>query len=253
MSWRTVHASAVGTSHVAQGLSCDDDCWSSVDTSPGRAPTLSIFVADGAGSAANGGAGARIAIETAARWVSQKIAESTLVLDEGAAFLCVDSIRHAIAASAEASGSTPRDYACTFLGLLSAGCETVAFQIGDGAMALDVGGGLEMPIIPMQGEYANMTHFVSDEDALDRLQVKIYSSGIQRAAVFSDGLQRLALNLNDNTPYQPFFAPFFKVLAAAGEDQEDELQAALQTFLNSEKVNERTDDDKSLVLAVWSE
>ncbi|MDY0748430.1 hypothetical protein SNE35_28280 [Paucibacter sp. R3-3] len=53
-----------------------------------------------------------------------------------------------------------------------------------------------------------------------------------------------------NTAHEPFFAPFFKVLAAAAATQEDELQSALVRFLGSPAVNERTDDDKTLALAV---
>jgi hypothetical protein len=34
------------------------------------------------------------------------------------------------------------------------------------------------------------------------------------------------------------------------EGKEDELTAALVDFLNSERVNERTDDDKTLALAL---
>jgi hypothetical protein len=62
-------------------------------------------------------------------------------------------------------------------------------------------------------------------------------------------LQRLALNLATNTPHEPFFEPFFKVLSIVGENKEDELTAALVDFLKSERVNERTDDDKTLALA----
>ena len=53
-----------------------------------------------------------------------------------------------------------------------------------------------------------------------------------------------------NTPHDPFFAPFYKVLSSVGEGKEDELTAALVDFLNSDRVNERTDDDKTLALAL---
>ena len=56
-----------------------------------------------------------------------------------------------------------------------------------------------------------------------------------------------------NTAHEPFFKPFFSILAKTTSDQEDQLEAALVGFLNSEAVNERTDDDKTLALAVLVE
>jgi hypothetical protein len=81
--------------------------------------------------------------------------------------------------------------------------------------------------------------------------VKIFSNRADKIAVFSDGLQRLALNMAANTAHDPFFTPFFTVLSAATAAQEELLQTELAQFLQSPAVNERTDDDKSLVLAYW--
>lgn len=39
-------------------------------------------------------------------------------------------------------------------------------QIGDGGVVVDFGHGLQLPLTPMVGEYANMTHFITDEDAV---------------------------------------------------------------------------------------
>jgi hypothetical protein len=102
----------------------------------------------------------------------------------------------------------------------------------------------------MSGEYANMTRFVTDDDAVTVLKSRVYQAPVTKVAAFSDGLQRLALNMLANTPYEPFFALFFKVLSSVGDGKEDELTAALVKFLNSEGVNERTDDDKTLALAL---
>jgi len=126
-------------------------------------------------------------------------------------------------------------------------------QIGDGGIVVDVGNGLDLPIVPMSGEYANMTHFITDEDAIDRLESRALSGPVIRAAAFSDGVQRLAIQMDTSTAHGPFFAPFFKVLASATDEQEGQLQDALMRFLNSDAVNERTDDDKTLALAILVE
>ena len=55
----------------------------------------------------------------------------------------------------------------------------------------------------------------------------------------------------DNSPHVPFFTPFFIGLAAATQEQLDLLPELLKQFLSSPAVNERTDDDKTLALALW--
>lgn len=253
MSWRVVCASEVGTSHTAIGAPCEDSCWAQVGATAGGVPFLSVFVSDGAGSASQGGEGAELAIQTAAAFVDEKLKSVEFSLNDEVATQCVLAIREAIYSRAEAEGLKARDFACTFLGVMSFKLGTLVLQIGDGGVVLDVGEGLHVPVVPMSGEYANMTHFVTDDDAVSVMVSKSYTGIAQRVAVFSDGLQRLALNMAENTPHEPFFATFFKVLAGAKLDQDDQLTNALVHFLSSPAVNERTDDDKTLALAVLAE
>ena len=250
VSWRAVAASTIGTSHVATGGICEDSCLAQVDISPDQPPLLSIFVADGAGSAARGGQGAELAIEASAAFVSSKLVSPGFAMHEEFAIECVIAIRNRIYAQAVKDGFKVRDYACTFLGVLSSAKGTLVMQIGDGGIVLDTGHGLNVAITPMSGEYANMTHFVTDEDAIQVLISKVFPNKASKVAVFTDGIQRLALNMASNTAHDPFFFPFFKVLASIPSEQEDQLQNALVNFLNSASVNERTDDDKTLVLAL---
>lgn len=249
MTWRLVNASEVGTSHVSVGRPCEDSSWASVDRTSAGVDVLSIFVADGAGSAAKGGEGAELAVQTAAAYMAEKLAQAKFGCSDEMAVEMVIGIRTQIQAAAEAANLTPRDFACTLLGVVSSKLGTLVLQIGDGGIVIDVGSGLEVPVVPMSGEYANMTHFVTDEDAVTKLVTRVYPTVASRVAAFSDGLQRLALNMGDNTAHAPFFTPFFNVLSKATPEQEDELHAALVRFLSSPSVNERTDDDKTLALA----
>ena len=232
------------------GEPCQDSCWAQVDIPTSGTATLSIFVSDGAGSAKRGGQGAELAIEAAASFLVEKLAQHEFALSDDFAVECVDAVRERIYAAAAQEGLTARDFACTFLGLISSKNGTLLFQIGDGGIAVDVGNGLEIPVVPMSGEYANMTNFVTDENAMGIMISKSFSEPAVRAAAFSDGIQRLAMNMVTNTPHEPFFTPKFNVLASVSEDQEDQVRNALEEFLSSAAVNERTDDDKTLALAV---
>jgi hypothetical protein len=250
VNWRTVNASEVGTSHLGTARPCEDSCWTAVDSTPAGLSVLSMFVADGAGSAAQGGAGAELAVQAAASFMAEKLKQAEFGLNDDFAVDCVTHVRSCMHARAETEGVAARDFACTFLGVVSSSIGTLVLQVGDGGIVLDVGNGLEVPVVPMSGEYANMTHFVTDENAISVLATKAYLGPASRVAVFSDGLQRLALNMATNTAHEPFFAPFFKVLASSTPEQEDALHGALVRFLSSPSVNERTDDDKTLALAV---
>lgn len=247
-----VGASEVGTSHVAVGRGCEDSCWAQVGVTVTDMPFLQLFVADGAGSASNGGEGAELAIQAAVEFIDKKLQLAEFALCDEFATQCVMAIREKVYARAESMGLKARDFACTLLGVLSCRLGTLALQIGDGGIVLDVGQGLEVPVVPMSGEYANMTHFLTDEDAINQLVTKTFPGIALRVAVFSDGLQRLALNMADNTAYEPFFSNFFRVLENSTSDQEDQLHGALVRFLQSSAVNDRTDDDKTLALAVLS-
>lgn len=142
----------------------------------------------------------------------------------------------------------PRELACTLLGAVIGPTQATYFQIGDGAIVSRRNGNLVPVFWPEAGEYANMTYFVTDAKATEHLRCEIQDA-TDEVALFTDGLQRLALVFATETAHEPFFEPMFKVLRASTDDQTDQLCAALERFLGSEAINERTDDDKTLILA----
>lgn len=251
MTWRLVYGSDTGTSHLSTQTPCQDRCVAGVDILNDGQPLLSIFVSDGAGSALRGGEGAELAIAAASAWLADRIRQGAFALNEALAVDIVLVIKERILAEAAAHSLTERDYACTFLGVLSMEKGTLIMQIGDGGVAVDYGEGLEVPLVPMTGEYANMTWFVTDEDAVNVLETHFIPARALKVAAFTDGIQRLALNLTDNTPHEPFFTPFFNVMASVSLPQAAMLPDLLVEFLGSPSVNERTDDDKTLALALW--
>lgn len=248
LSWRVAAACAAGTAHVEAGLPCQDRCVARVARTCAD-DVLGIFVADGAGSARLGGEGAEAAIAAADGFLTGMAAQSGQPLDAATSVALVAAVRDRLAALADARGCAPRDLACTFLGLLSTADRTLALQIGDGAIVVDTGDGLELAVAPMGGEYANTTCFVTDADAAERVAARAYAAPVLRAAAFSDGFQRLAIDMNTARPHAPLFTHLFGVLERR-EAGEAALQAALARFLDSPSVNQRTDDDKALALAL---
>lgn len=248
--WKIIRASATGTSHTDSNLPCQDDCYADVMRSADGLDFLVCLVSDGAGSAKEGGKGAELACITARSSIEAAIGNlRSAPLDESRVEEWIKDIRHAICEIADVHALTARDYACTLLGAVVSPNKAVFFQIGDGAIVASSGYARGVVFWPDSGPYANMTYFVTEEDALAHLHISITNTHIDEVALFSDGIQRLALSFEQRTPHIPFFEPMLNVLRKQKPLECEALDDQLARFLNSSQINERTDDDKTLVLA----
>jgi hypothetical protein len=68
---------------------------------------------------------------------------------------------------------------------------------------------------------------------------------MESVMLFTDGIQSLAMRLSDDTPFPPFFQNIYHYGCKSNASSD-----ALAAFLDSERVCERTDDDKTLIVAV---
>jgi hypothetical protein len=250
VSWRVIRAAVAGTSHLRDELPCQDCCAVASPTLSNGDPVLAIIVADGAGSARLAELGAQLACEIGQQCIAQWV-ETTLEPWPTPQRLIewFDAVRSALEQLALSQGSPLRDYACTLL-LAVVTPEAAGYgQIGDGGIVIDEGNGLELVFWPEAGEYANMTCFITDEDALERVRVLVRHTGPDELALFTDGIQRLALDFKSGAVHAPFFEPMLAVLRQRASEECAALETQLTAFLDSPKVNSRTDDDKTLVLA----
>ena len=120
--------------------------------------------------------------------------------------------------------------------------------VADGAVVGADGDGKVFAITrPTSGEYLNETTFLISPGALDQIQFAHHSGNISRLALLTDGLQMVAMKVADGEPHAPFLAPLFRFIAAA--EDEAKGRANLETFLASERVQSRADDDLTLLLA----
>ena len=84
----------------------------------------------------------------------------------------------------------------------------------------------------------------------NQLQIIAYINGeVAEAALFTDGLERLALNFAEKKAFTPFFASMFQAMTPQSPGRNKRLSQELRTFLNSTVVTQRTDDDKTLIMA----
>lgn len=211
--------------------------------------TLSVSVSDGAGSAKRGGTGAALLCRTLDRLIGDHFSRTSELPDDAAIESWIDIARDRISDVAKRSALTARDFACTLILTISNGSDTVVAHIGDGAAAVRLtDNSWEVMSWPAQGEYASTTFFVTDE--VLKLRTSRLSFPINGLACFTDGIERLALNFGRGVAHDPFFQGIIRPVDALDSPGRDaRLSKALQIYLDAPAVNERTDDDKTLVLA----
>jgi hypothetical protein len=217
---------------------------------PGEA--ILVAVADGAGTAEHSAKGAQWAVDQ----VMAAFLGAALPRDEPGWSSLMRGVfaraREAVERLAEVESAELRLFASTLICAVATGELLAVGQIGDGiVVARAPDGSLFAATEPQRGEYANETLFLTMPGALDQIQVKVYPQPVRALAAMSDGLTRLAIVVAENDPHEPFFDPLFRFCAQA--EDEFEAREQLAAFLDSDRVCARTDDDKTLVLAVRSD
>jgi hypothetical protein len=247
-AWQVVHARATGTAHLSSGLPCQDAVgWRLLPSG-----LLAAALADGAGSASLAETGAHLAIQQCLSSLENSTANQTpqaMVAWGEAIQQAFTSTRERLLQEAQIAGLPPNALATTLICLVAAEDGLVLGQVGDGVLiARTPEGDLYTLSQAQRGEYANETVFLTMPDALERIHIRLVELDLSGFAIMSDGLLRLAVQLPEYTPHSPFFNPLWRFAAQMGEGEQANQQLA--EFLASEKVCNRTDDDKSLVIAV---
>jgi hypothetical protein len=249
--WCWVGACSTGSSHVRAGLGCDDRaaCLEFLDA---NRSALVAVVSDGAGSAHYGSLGSRAVVRQFidAAFDFLRSSRPLSEIDEEVGRAWMDGIRDKIFIIAERISASPRDLAATLVGVVAAKDHVVICHVGDGACAIRNADDQEwqVPSWPSHGEYASTTYFVTD-DPHPNLRVSHADGTFSDVAIFSDGLERLALDFARQVAFKPFFDSMLKPLSGLTPGRDRNLSIGLRRFLDSPLVTDRTDDDKSLIIA----
>lgn len=244
-AWRVVGASVEGSRHRADGRPCQDA--HAVRSLPCGA--VVVAVADGAGSAPRADTGAQIAALTAADTMAAAIEPRLPAGKRAWRQLLAGTLvaaRIAVDGTARNGGTAVTDLASTLTVVVITDAVVATAQVGDGTVVVATDGCLTTIGDTERSEYLNETTFLTSAAwaACARLEV-ISSENVRGVAVFSDGLERLALDMARRVPHAPFFTPLYQFAADEHANPGD-----LAAFLASDRVCAHTDDDKTLVLAV---
>lgn len=250
--WRIAAASALGTSHAKLGTPCQDTHIVKTFADRDGEQVLVVVVSDGAGSAAKAEVGSWLTCSTVLEAAEVYLIDGGKVGDIGpeVAQSWVKMVQRTVSLRAENDGCVTKDYACTMLVAVVGADAAAIMQIGDGATVVSDDNGWCCVHWPQHGEFANMTNFVTEVRAEEKLAFNLCRRRIDEVAVFSDGIERLVLHEASNTVFTPFFDRMFPAVRAIdAEGLDSRLSDLLGGYLDSEAINEKTDDDKTLVLA----
>ena len=253
MEWKYIYSSTKGTSHEATNIPRQDNCKINVYTINGKDYLVSA-VADGAGSAKHSDLSSKyicnLFLKKTENWLkSNNIEDITRDTIVEWFFYFQKVVKRAVTLLKLES---VRDLATTLLFSILSENYNVFVQIGDGIIAKgDDENGFECVFLPQNGEFLNTTHFATESNATDIFMFKTTNENVKRIAMHTDGIEQIAFDFKTQKPFEPFFKPFFNALEKLKKyEYSESLSKQLENFLTSDRVNKKTDDDKTLFLAL---
>jgi Protein phosphatase 2C len=243
--WKLLRASVPGSSHVKAGTLCQD-AHAGAQVKPHGESFIVVACADGAGSAERSDEGASAAVAEFVKAACAMLEAKAAITPESVVD-CFRAARKAVDARAEQLETPKRELACTLLGAIVGEEQAFFGQIGDGLIVVRENEEYLPVFWPRAGDYLNDSDFLTDENYEEQVQF-VQRAAPAELALTTDGLQMLMANLNARTVHQGFFAPIFTQLRQTHDPET--LLGPLREFLESPAINERTDDDKTLLLAV---
>lgn len=257
MNWKTTCHYETGVWHKKHNLPCQDY------TNYIHLDNIIVgAIADGAGTAKYADIGARLAVDTILKSLELLALKPSGNFSVNRLFggtekkyknLFCNVIRQKVIPTLEQQAQEKRcslnDFACTLIAFIATSNWIAAMQIGDGFLVIRLNQGeYQLLLKPNKGEFINETTFVTSKKALSTLQFKFLSGNTKFICASTDGLEKVAIRLSDWTPHAPFFKPLEFYLEQTTNPESNKQY--LVKFLNSERLNSRTNDDKTLLLCL---
>lgn len=250
LMWKIVNKSVIGTSHQVVGAGLQDCNLVAHISDRSGSPWLCCLIADGAGSSRHGDIGAETALYRMRDYVGDYLKRTEKpVFTKDQILEGIQLVRAELTETARVSKHSLREYATTLAGAFIGDRAACFFQVGDGATIATSRAVSGIVFWPEEGDFANSTYFITDSDFEAHVQFCYATCRFDELAMFTDGLQRLALVYESRTVFLPFFEPMMAALRKVSTAEATKLNEPLETFLSSSAVTARTDDDKTLVLA----
>jgi serine/threonine protein phosphatase PrpC len=254
MVWRYGGRSVRGIGHFVSGQPCQDACWFNAVAG---GDVFIACVADGGGSVPLSHFGSRIACAVATgamALLSRRFHE--MDNEAMAAFwrdLAADA-RTAIEAEAASLNRPIGDFGTTLLAAMATPDRVSMMQVGDGFIVVspsdaDPASRYTLAFEPRRGDYVGEVTWITSSDWEKDFQTRIITGRQDFLCLSSDGLEKVAILQQTQTPHAGYF-DYMRDRVAAGSTSADMDELVGSVLLNP-ALDTRTDDDKSLVLARW--
>jgi serine/threonine protein phosphatase PrpC len=247
--WKIASAKSIGTSHLRSQVPCQDAFATTKLSNPHNGEGVFFVISDGAGSAKHAELASKTVCELAIQMA--KDSDTKNPLDIGLLNNIADKANQYLGYIADLYECEIRHFSCTMLMLAIWRDSAICYQIGDGAIAIKENKSWKLLTKPEKSEFANTTTFLVSKNRKDSEQICQLQGDFTACCGFTDGLERLAIDFKTDTAHNAFFD--FIVNNVSKNGSEEKTSSALEGFLDSEVINRKTDDDKTVVASVWLE
>jgi hypothetical protein len=252
--WRYATASVCGTSHIETNTPCQDASECCVVSNQKGESVLIAIACDGAGSALRSEYGASMTCRLITKAVKDFVHKENSItgIKQENIEMWINNVCLTLDQQAIKENLSLRDFACTLIAAIISTKLAIFIQVGDGAIVIadsDTPDEFYWVFWPERGDYANTTSFITDTNFKAHLQFDYIEKQIKEVAILTDGLQHLALQYDSSSAYKPFFDGLFPPIRGINIEKMENMSNALANYLSSPKINQRTDDDKTLILA----
>lgn len=237
-------ASVVGTSHLASETPCHDA--HGIRILPDHLGYIAC-VSDGMGSAKAAEIGSEVASSFVLNYLIDLLDEH--MTDEEIIDLIKDAFiktHERLKDEAIERDLTIKDLNATLLVFISFNHRQFYGQVGDCSLIGKKEDTYQVLVKQQRGEYANATYSICDLISVENGIYEKLEDTYPMVALMSDGIESISISLKEKTVSHLFYDPFFNAFTHPNFNQEG-VTDALKRFLSSERINKKTDDDKTLL------
>ena len=273
-NWIFAFASVIGNAHISENIPCQDSC----KVENYETYTIAV-VCDGAGSCTNSQVGSNQVADFCVyhferlinkqKWdIQNELPPEEIWHDEAKKTLF--QIKEDLDKFSMSKDLDFKSLSCTVIVTIAFNFGLLVTHIGDGrAGYCNMNNEWEPMIIPLHGELANQTAFITseiwDDDTIDTyIGSSVIKDNIKAFCLLSDGCEKAAFECNlfdvetetyfdPNKPYPLFFNPNVKILPELHKQNktQEEINILWGKFLTTGNVKLKIEpDDKTLILGV---
>lgn len=253
MSWQAVTKSATGVKNTQIGQPCQE--FGDFETIH-EGEIIIAAISDGMGSCKHSEIGSKLAVKETISELKKATWKSHLKDEKYIRNLfmnILEKVRFRLKKEAENNGYSFQDLACTLIAFIATPQQLAAMQIGDGFIVIrSESNDYQLLFKPDKGEFANQTTSITSSEALREMQVCLKSIPYKFICAATDGIENISLiKAQKWKPFINFFTSLEKHMLSSYTLEQK--QKKLDDFLNSERINQNTDDDKTLLLCVYQD